>query len=159
MTHLESVRPTQGRYSHWIARGPANTRIEWDAEIIDEQENEFIVWRSCAGADIDNRGSVQFASALNGEATELIVSVDYAPLAGRLGRVFAQLFGEEPEQQIREDLRKFKALLEAGEVPTTEGQPSGRRSAWVRMLQNTYAEPKKQPGTIHEQPTPAQELA
>ncbi len=158
MTHLESVRPLEGRYSHWIARGPANTHVEWDAEIIEESENEFIVWRSCAGADIENRGSVQFSSVLNGEATELSVALEYVPPAGKIGSLFAKVFGEEPEQQIREDLRHFKALMEAGEVPTIEGQPSGRRSTWVRMMRKAYSEPKKQPDTVGEQ-KPAQELA
>lgn len=84
MTHLESVRNVDGRYSHWTARGPANMKIEWDAEIIDERPNEFIVWRSCAGADVVNRGSVQFYSALNGEATEISVAIDYEPPAGKV---------------------------------------------------------------------------
>jgi uncharacterized membrane protein len=158
MTHLESVSVTDKRYSHWIARGPAKTRVEWDAEILEDRENEFLVWRSCAGADIENRGSVQFSSALNGEATELIVAIDYSPPAGRVGATFAKLFGEEPEQQVREDLRHFKALLETGEVPTIEGQPSGRRSAFVRMMQNAYAEPKKRPETVSAS-TPAHEMA
>lgn len=158
MRHLESVTTIDNRYSHWIARGPAKTQIEWDAEVIEERENEFIVWRSCAGADVENRGSVQFSSALNGEATEINVAIDYAAPAGRLGAAFARLFGEEPEQQVREDLRHFKALMEAGEIPTIEGQPSGRRSAFVRMMQKAYADPKKQPDNVRER-KPAQELA
>ncbi len=158
MTHLESVKVIDQRHSHWIARGPVNSRIEWDAEIIDERENEFLVWRSCAGADVENRGSVQFTSALNGEATELIVAIDYAPPAGRVGAAFAKLFGEEPEQQVREDLRHFKALMETGEIPTIDGQPSGRRSAFVRLIQKAYAEPRKQPENVRAQ-TPAEELA
>jgi uncharacterized membrane protein len=158
MTHLESVKSIDNRHSHWTAHGPANSRIEWDAEIIDERENEFIVWRSCAGADVENRGSVQFSSALNGEATEINVAIDYAPPAGRLGAAFARLFGEDPEQQVREDLRHFKALMETGEIPTIEGQPSGRRSAFVRMMQKAYAEPKKHPENVRDQ-KPAQELA
>ena len=158
MTHLDSVKVIDQRYSHWIARGPVNSRIEWDAEIIDERENEFLVWRSCAGADVENRGSVQFTSALNGEATELIVAIDYAPPAGRVGAAFAKLFGEEPEQQVREDLRHFKALMETGEIPTIDGQPSGRRTAFVRMMQKVYAEPRKQPENVRVQ-KPAEELA
>ncbi len=158
MTHLDSVKVIDDRYSHWVARGPAGTQIEWDAEIVDERENAFIVWRSTAGADVENRGSVQFNSALNGEATEINVAVDYAPPAGRLGAAFAKLFGEEPEQQVREDLRHFKALMETGEIPTIEGQSSGRRSAFVRMMQKAYGEPKKQPENVRE-PKPAQEMA
>ncbi len=158
MTHLQEVRPTSGRYSHWVARGPANTRIEWDAEIIDERENEFIVWRSCAGADIENRGSVQFSSVFHGEGTEISVAVDYAPPAGKLGAMFAQLFGKNPEQQVREDLRAFKAWMETGEVPTIEGQSSGRRSPLVRMARVAYPGSRKQ-STKVAQPQPAENLA
>jgi uncharacterized membrane protein len=159
MTHLESVQPGEGRYSHWVARGPANTRVEWDAEIIDERQNEFIVWRSCAGADIENRGSVQFFSTLNGEGTEIAVALDYAPPAGKAGTLFARLFGEDPEQQIREDLRAFKALIEAGEVPSIEGQPHGRRSMLSRAAQVAYPGPKKQATNVHEFQPAARNLA
>jgi uncharacterized membrane protein len=159
MTHVEEVRPLEGRYSHWVACGPANTRVEWDAEIIDERQNEFIVWRSCAGSDIENRGSVQFFSTLNGEATEIAVAIDYAPPAGKAGILFARLFGEDPEQQIREDLRAFKALIEAGEVPTIEGQPHGRRSALVRAARVAYPGSKKRSTNVHEFQPAAQSLA
>lgn len=155
MTHLESVRPTEGRYSHWRAHGPAGTHIEWDAEIVDQRENEFIVWRSCAGADIDNRGSVQFFPALDGQATEICAAIDYAPPAGKAGVLFARLFGEDPEQQVREDLRAFKALMEAGEVPTIEGQTHGRRSALGRVAKVTYPGPKKRAANVRDrQPVP-----
>jgi uncharacterized membrane protein len=159
MTHLEEVRPLEGRYSHWVARGPANTRVEWDAEIIDERENEFIVWRSCAGADIENRGSVQFFSTLNGEATEIAVAIDYAPPAGKAGTLLARLFGEDPEQQIREDLRAFKAIIEAGEVPSIEGQPHGRRSVLSKAAKIAYPGPKKQSTNVHDFQPAAQNLA
>lgn len=158
MTHLENVRNIDGRYSHWTARGPANMNIEWDAEIIDERANEFIVWRSCAGADIVNRGSVQFYSALNGEATEISVAIDYEPPAGKFGVLFARAFGQDPEQQVREDLRAFKALMEAGEVPTTEGQPHGKRSGLSRAAQIAYPGPKKQATNIRDF-APAENLA
>jgi uncharacterized membrane protein len=150
MTHLENVRVTDNRYSHWTARGPANMNIEWDAEIVDERENEFIVWRSCAGSDIVNRGSVQFYPALNGDATEISVALDYEPPAGKLGVLFARAFGQDPEQQVREDLRSFKALMEAGEVPTIEGQPHGRRSALTRAAQVAYPGPKKQATNVRD---------
>ena len=158
MTHLESVRNVDGRYSHWTARGPANMNIEWDAEIIDERANEYIVWRSCAGADVVNRGSVQFYSALNGEATEISVALDYEPPAGKVGVLFARAFGQDPEQQVREDLRAFKALMEAGEVPTIEGQPHGKRSSIARAAQVAYPGPKKQATNIRDF-APAENLA
>lgn len=159
MTHLAKVRPIDRRYSHWTAHGPAGINIDWDAEIIDERENEFIVWRSCAGADVENRGSVQFFSALNGEATEISVSIDYQQPAGKAGKLFARMFGRDPEQQIREDLRAFKAMMEAGEVPTTEGQPSGRRSALVRMARVASPAPKKKSANVAAEQTAQQSLA
>ena len=159
MTHLESVRNVDGRYSHWTARGPANMSIEWDAEIIDERPNEFIVWRSCAGADVVNRGSVQFYSALNGDATEISVAIDYEPPAGKLGVLFARAFGRDPEQQVREDLRAFKALMEAGEIPTTEGQPHGRRSAVAKIAHVADPAPRKKESTNLRDFAPAENLA
>src|SRR5581483_1136352 len=159
MTHLEDVRSIDNRYSHWTARGPMNMSIEWDAEIIDERENEFIVWRSCAGSDIENRGSVQFFPALNGEATEISVALDYDPPAGKAGALFARVFGKDPEQQVREDLRAFKALMEAGEIPTIEGQPHGRRSMLARAAQIAYPGSKKKSQSISEQRRPAENLA
>jgi uncharacterized membrane protein len=125
MNHLESVRRIDDMRSHWVARGPAGMRVEWDAEIINEVPNQVIGWRSLPEADVVSAGSVNFDDA--GErGTRVSVHLQYDPPAGKLGAWFARLFGEEPSQQIREDLRRLKRLIEAGEVPTTEGQPSGR---------------------------------
>jgi uncharacterized membrane protein len=125
MNHLESVERLDDTRSHWVARGPAGMRVEWDAEIINEVPNQVIGWRSLAGADVVSAGSVNFDDA--GErGTRVSVHLQYEPPAGRLGALFAKLFGEEPSQQIREDLRRLKQIIEAGEVPTTSGQPSGR---------------------------------
>lgn len=143
MTHLDNVEVQNNRRSHWTVRGPVGMSIEWDAEIIDERDNEFIVWRSVENADIDNRGSVQFFPVLNGEATEISVALDYSPPGGKLAAKFAQLFGKNPEQQVREDLRAFKALMEAGEIPTIEGQPHGSRSSLVRVARIAYPGSKK----------------
>ncbi|MEW6296827.1 MAG: SRPBCC family protein [Thermodesulfobacteriota bacterium] len=126
MRHLESVRTTDTARSHWVAKGPAGTTVEWDAEIIHEVENELIAWQSLANADVYNSGSVHFRPAPGGRGTEVHVVVRYTPPAGALGRAFAKLFGEEPGQQLEEDLRRFKQIIETGEIPTTAGQPSGR---------------------------------
>ncbi|HYE65468.1 MAG TPA: SRPBCC family protein [Pyrinomonadaceae bacterium] len=126
MNHLESVKDLGGGRSHWVAKAPAGTSVEWDAEIYNEKENELIAWRSLEGADVDNAGSVRFESAPGGRGTEVRVALRYSPPGGLLGAAIAKLFGESPEQQIEEDLRRFKQLMEAGETPTTEGQPSGR---------------------------------
>jgi uncharacterized membrane protein len=142
MTHLESVRITGNRWSEWRARGPMNRSFSWHAEITDERENEYIVWRSLPGSEVENLGSVQFRRAPADRGTEITVSLQYRPPAGRLGVNFAKLFGEDPEWQIREDLRHFKQLLETGEIPTLEGQPHGRRSALVAAAHRAYAEPR-----------------
>lgn len=129
MNHLESVKVTSDNRSHWVAKAPAGSTVEWDAEIINEKENELIAWRSLEGADVDNSGSVRFQKAQNGQGTEIKVEIQYTPPGGILGAAFAKLFGEEPQQQVDGDLRRFKQLMEAGEIPTTQGQSSGRASS------------------------------
>lgn len=126
MNHLESVKTIEGNRSHWVAKAPAGSTVEWDAEIYNEKENELIAWRSLEGADVDNAGSVRFEPATGGRGTVVRVTLKYDPPAGPLGALVAKLFGEEPSQQIEEDLRRFKQVMEAGEAATTEGQSSGR---------------------------------
>jgi uncharacterized membrane protein len=128
MSHLESVRVTGEGKSHWVAKGPAGTSVEWDAEVYNEKENELIAWRSLEGADVDNAGSVRFESAPEGRGTVVRVTLKYDPPAGKLGAAIAKLFGEEPAGQVQEDLRRFKSVMETGEAPTTEGQSSGRNA-------------------------------
>ena len=140
MSHLESVEVTGTRWSRWTARAPMGGMVSWDAEITDERENQYLVWRSLPGSQVENIGSVQFRRAPGDRGTEVSVAIEYRPPAGRAGVAIAKLFGESPEQQIREDLRHFKQLMETGEVPTIDGQPSGRRSAKVSMMQRVYAE-------------------
>jgi uncharacterized membrane protein len=127
MTHLESVQLLDERRSHWVAKAPsiAGGKVEWDAEMTIDEPNVRIAWQSLPGADVDNRGSVQFTRALGDRGTKVRVVVDYAPPAGRLGKSVAKLFGEEPEQQIWNDLRNFKRMMEVGEILTVEGQPCG----------------------------------
>jgi uncharacterized membrane protein len=132
MRHLESVRVIDDRRSHWVARAPAEMMVEWDAEIINEKENELIAWRSLDDAQIPNAGSVRFEKAPNGSGTKVKVALKYDPPGGQVGALIAKLFGEEPEQQVEEDLRRFKQIMEAGEIPTVEGQPSGRRATSAR---------------------------
>lgn len=128
MDHLKEVRVTDGTRSHWVAKAPAGTAVEWDAEIINEEENRLIAWRSLEGADVPNTGSVRFVPSPGGRGTQVKVNLEYLPPAGKVGAAVARLFGEEPSQQVRDDLHRFKQLMEAGEIPTTEGQSSGRSS-------------------------------
>ncbi len=128
MDHLESVKNTgaEGKRSHWVAKAPAGTTVEWDAEVINDKPNELIAWRSLENADVDNAGSVRFKEAAAGRGTEVKVSLEYDPPGGVVGATIAKLFGEEPSQQIEEDLRRLKRVMETGEIPTTEGQSSAR---------------------------------
>ena len=124
MRHLESVAMREAGISHWVARGPAGMKAEWDARIINEIDNKLIAWQSLEGSTIATAGSVNFDETEHG--TRVRVHLQYSPPGGKLGAAVAWLFGEEPHLQIREDLRRFKALLETGEIPTVAGQPSGR---------------------------------
>ena len=125
MRHLESVEKVTDTISHWRAKGPAGTIVEWDAEIHNEVPNQVIGWRSLEGADVVSAGSVNFDSAAGGRGTRVTVHLQYSPPGGKVGAAVAKLFGRDAETEIREDLRRFKQLLEAGEVPTTSGQPRG----------------------------------
>ena len=123
--HVESVKVLDEKRSHWTVRAPAGTTVEWDAEIINDEPNSLIAWRSLANANVDNAGSVRFVPGPEGRGTEVRVVIDYIPPGGVVGKWVATLFGKNPSHQIREDLRRFKRLMETGEIPTTEGQPTG----------------------------------
>ncbi|HEV3469172.1 MAG TPA: SRPBCC family protein [Pyrinomonadaceae bacterium] len=129
MNHLEAVHVTGENRWHWVAKGPAGTRVEWDAEVYNQKPGELVAWRTLEGADVASAGSVRFEPAAGGQGTTVRVTLKYDPPGGALGAAVARLFGENPEQQISEDLRRFKQLMETGEVSTTEGQPSGRTAS------------------------------
>jgi uncharacterized membrane protein len=124
MKHLRSVTSTVGNRSRWVAAAPLGTSVEWDAEIINERPNELIAWRSLAGSGVDSAGSVHFKRAPDG-GTDILVELKYEPPAGRLGTAVASLFGESPEQQIEEDLRRFKQMMETG-ATAAGGEPLRR---------------------------------
>lgn len=125
MAHLESVQTTGNGRSHWVARAPAGRTVEWDAEIVDERPNELIAWRSVDRATVPNAGRVVLAPARDGRATEMIVELEYHPPGGRVGKAVATLLGEDPQQQLRDDLRRFKQVIETGEVVRSDGSPDG----------------------------------
>jgi uncharacterized membrane protein len=134
MEHVESVKVIDDKRSHWVINGPAGKTVEWDAEIINDEPNALIAWRSLANASVDNAGSVRFVPGLEGRGTEVRVVIDYIPPAGVVGKWVATLFGKNPATQIREDLRRFKRVMETGEVPTTEGQSQGTCARSARVV-------------------------
>jgi uncharacterized membrane protein len=148
MHHLKSVQVTDGRHSRWTAYGPMAKEIEWDAEITEERENERIAWRSIEGSDVEMEGSVEFTEATGRRGTLIKIEMRYSSPGGGAGQIAMKLFGKDPSFLIRQDIRRFKALLETGEVPTTEGQSHGPRSAVSNVFQaiNLDEPVKKGPG-------------
>ncbi|PWF55172.1 SRPBCC family protein [Massilia glaciei] len=134
MRHLESVVVQDERRSHWCARGPAGSSYEWDAEITQDVSGEVLGWQSLPGGDVDNAGTVRFTAAPGGRGTIVQVNLDYMPPAGPAGTLVARLFGEEPSQRVKDDLRRFKQLIETGEIASTEGQPHGKRTLKARLF-------------------------
>jgi uncharacterized membrane protein len=124
--HLESVHESTDGRSHWVAVGPFGTRVEWDSELTEDRPAERIAWRSLPGSAIENDGAVSFLPAPAGRGTELRVRIAYRPLAGQ---VLAPVLRKLSNAQVHEDLRRFKQWIEAGEVPTTDGQPHARKRA------------------------------
>ncbi|MDP9171194.1 MAG: SRPBCC family protein, partial [Acidobacteriota bacterium] len=140
MEHVESVRVNGDGKSHWVAKGPGDRRMEWDAEIINEIPNELIGWRSLENSDVANAGSVSFADAAGNRGTEVRVALQYNPPGGAVSAMVAKLFGGEPSSQIRNDLKRLKTRLEAGVVPTTEGQSAGSKTADNEQAQQQKGE-------------------
>jgi uncharacterized membrane protein len=134
MEHLESVSKVNGRVSHWVAKAPAGACVEWDAEIVDDQPQRRLGWRTLPDSQVTHEGMVSFEPEIGGRGTVVRVEMLYVPPAGKVGVWIARLFGEEPALQVNDDLRRLKQLLETGEVATTLGQPTGKRSLFGRTL-------------------------
>jgi uncharacterized membrane protein len=117
MKHLERVTDLGGGRSHWVAKGPGDFTFEWDAEIINEMENQVIGWRSLPDSDVITAGSVTFKPVRNGQSTEITIHLQYTTAGGKVGSAVASMMGREPSQMIREDLRRLKQIVEAGEIP------------------------------------------
>lgn len=139
MNHLASVQVHGNGRSHWTANAPAGRTVEWDAEIVEDKPNERIAWRSLEGSQVPNSGVVWFTPAPGDRGTEVRVELTYDPPAGVLGKVVAKLFGEEPQQQVTDDLRRLKQVLETGQVVLSEGSPEGTR--FLRLARQRPAQP------------------
>jgi uncharacterized membrane protein len=140
MVHLKAVEAIGDGRTHWTANAPAGRTVAWDAEVVEDQPNRRIAWRSLEGSQVANSGSVSFTVAPGGAGTEVRVELAYDPPGGALGKVVAKLFGEEPQQQISDDLRRLKQVLETGEVVRSEGSPEGTR--FGRLVTQRPAQPR-----------------
>ncbi|HYW30440.1 MAG TPA: SRPBCC family protein [Gemmatimonas sp.] len=113
MTHLDRVDVLSNTKSHWVTKGPAGIKVEWDAEIVDEREGEWIAWQAVEPAQVPNNGTVMFRDAPSGD-TEIFVTLEAQPPAGKLGELVARMFGKSPDRQVRMALEKFKEMAESG---------------------------------------------
>ena len=123
--HPVKITSMSAEESHWVVSAPAGKTVEWDAIIVNDNPDRLIAWRSGDGAAVENAGSVRFEDAPGDEGTEVTVALEYNPPGGKLGALIAKLTRDSAGSQVYDALRRFKALMEAGEIPTIEGQPAG----------------------------------
>lgn len=151
MRHLESVTVGPDNRSQWTAAGPLGSHVRWSAEIVDDIQNERIAWRSLPGW-IQNSGSIEFRQGPPDRGIFITLKMQYAFPAGALGKAFISALGRNPESTAREDLRRFKAFLETGEIPTTAGQPHGPRGVHGHIMQMLLRETSNMaPPTLRDQ--------
>ena len=125
MLSVESVDIIDNKRSHWTVKQFGRT-YQWDAEIINDKENELIAWRSTGEPDVVNAGTVRFQSLQGNRGTRVHVTVNFNPPGGKIAAAVLRLMADHPGRLVEKDLRRFKQLMETGEIATTEGQPSGR---------------------------------
>jgi uncharacterized membrane protein len=120
MDQIDSVHVTSGGRSHWKAKAPAGLSVEWDAEVVTDRPNELLSWQSIDGSDIRNIGTVKFRKAAGGRGTEVELEMDYQPAGGAVGAKVAKMLEAIPKTQLKNDLRRFKQLMEIGEIVVSD---------------------------------------
>src|SRR5688572_2392484 len=120
MENIESVTVLDAVRSHWVVKAPADSTVEWDSIITEDRPGELIAWTSAEGASVANSGRIEFRDSSNGRGTVVTVTIAYDPPLGAVGKMFAKLFQREPKIQARQDLRRFKQLMETGEIATSQ---------------------------------------
>jgi uncharacterized membrane protein len=159
--HIDSVQVLDNQHSEWIAQGPLGKKLRWVAEIVDDQPSQRIAWRSLPGSEVETQGSVEFRPRSAGRGINVTATVEYVPPAGAASRTLALLTGRHPEFTVREDLRRFKAMLEAGEIPTVKGQTQGPRGLSGHISGTLLREPQNasqpQAESSHDEVAPMQE--
>jgi uncharacterized membrane protein len=127
MENIERVEPGDDRRSHWVVKAPAGRSVEWDSVLVVDEPDRLLVWESVEGADIKNNGRIEFRDGPPGRGTEVTATIVYDPPAGELGKLIAKLFQKEPKVQARRDLRRFKQLMETGEISTSRAPDAAPR--------------------------------
>lgn len=128
MENIESVEMVDSLRSHWVVKAPAGKTVEWDAVIDEERPNELISWVSAEDADVRNAGRVEFRNAPGGRGTQVTATIIYDAPGGKAGTIIAKLFQREPKVQARRELRRFKQLMETGEIATAEPPDAAPRA-------------------------------
>lgn len=126
MHHLERVEQTGAQSSHWQAKIIGGIPVAWDAEIVEDVPGQRIAWRTKPDAQIQQRGVVEFKPATGGRGTVVNVDMQYTPPGGIIGETFGRLLNGITAQQVKDDIGRFKSLMETGEIARIEGQPTGR---------------------------------
>jgi uncharacterized membrane protein len=145
MAHLDAVRVLDDRRSEWTAKGPLDSRVRWKAEITEDEPNRRIAWRSLPGSQLETSGWVEFREDPQGRGSTVRAQVEYSNPLGAVGLGLLTALGKNPNFVIKEDLRRFKALLEAGEAPTTVGQTHGPRGLHGHAEQALFRETSNHP--------------
>lgn len=134
MQHVEAVQAVDATRTHWRVKAPLGQHVDWTAELFSDIPSQQLAWRTLEGSAIEHTGVVRFLPSPNDKSTRLDIEMSYHAPFGKAGVVLAKIFGEEPSQQMDDDLRRFKQLIETGEIATTTGQSTGRRSPRVHLL-------------------------
>jgi uncharacterized membrane protein len=122
MSHVQEVRDLGGGRSHWVVSGLAGAPVEWDAVITQSRRGEVLAWRSTGDASVQNMGTIRFEP--EGSGTRVNVQLSYSPPGGAIGHAIASLFGEDPKQQMDDDLERMKSFIESSKLPAETAQPS-----------------------------------
>jgi uncharacterized membrane protein len=128
MRNVHSVAIRDSAHSHWVIEAPAGKTVEWDSQITQDEPGRLIAWESLEGASVRNSGRVEFIDSPDGRGSVVRVTLTYDPPAGAVGKLIAKLFHKEPKIQARQDLRRFKQLMETGEVSTARPPDAAPRA-------------------------------
>ena len=130
LENVERVDIGDDRRSHWVIKAPAGQTVEWDSQITEDEPDRLIAWESLEGGDIRNAGRIEFNDAPPGRGTLVTATIIYDPPAGDVGKLIAKLFQKEPKVQARRDLRRFKQLMETGEISTSAAPDAAPRGSF-----------------------------
>lgn len=137
MQHVEAIEPISATHSRWQVHGPLGQHQTWETELTSDLPGQQLGWRTRAGSELAHAGTVRFSPVPGRGGTRIALDFQYHAPLGKTGQRLMRALGDEPSQQASEDLRRFKQLIETGEIPTTIGQPAGRRSVLGRSLNRT----------------------